>query len=31
VLFRLKIKLYKAIRLLNVMTLKHACKALVYA
>ena len=30
-LFKSKIELYKAIKLLNIITLKHACKALVYA
>jgi hypothetical protein len=30
VLFKSKIELYKAIKLLNIITLKRACKALVY-
>jgi len=29
-LFKSKIKLYKAIKLLNIKTLKHTCKALIY-
>jgi len=29
-LFKLKIKLYKAIKLLNIITLKYAYKALIY-